>query len=147
MAPVLAVRATVEADLEVLWAQQDDPEANVLADVPARDRNSFLAHWRTKILASDSVIKRTILADDLIAGHCICFERDGRRELGYWLGRAYRGQGIAARAVAMFLPLVDERPLFGVVFKANKASIRVLEKCGFTLHETTESAAVLILDR
>ena len=147
MAPVISIRPIDDADLETLWAQQNDPEANELAGVPARDRSSFLDHWRTKVLANDSVVKRTILAGNSIAGHCICFERDGKREVGYWLGRAFRGQGIAARALAMFLPHVHERPLYGIVSLANKASIRVLEKCGFAPHETTETNEVLILNR
>lgn len=146
MATVIALRETEEADLETLWAQQNDPPANALANVPARDRSSFLDHWGANILANDSVVKRTILADDAIAGHCICFERDGRREVGYWLGSAFRGQGLAARALAMFLPHVPERPLYGVVFQANKASIRVLEKCGFTPSGAIEKAVVLILE-
>ncbi|MGB1015314.1 MAG: GNAT family N-acetyltransferase [Nannocystaceae bacterium] len=147
MGAVIRVRPTEDEDLETLWAQQNDPEANTLARVPARDRSAFFDAWRTEILANDSVVKRTILAGDSIAGHCICFERDGRREVGYWLGRVFRGQGIAAQALAMLLPHVHERPLYGVVALTNKASIRVLEKCGFTPHETTETNEVLILDR
>jgi RimJ/RimL family protein N-acetyltransferase len=62
----------------------------------------------------------------------LCFERDGKREVGYWLGRAYWGRGIATAALAAVLREVSERPLYAYVVRSNVGSIRVLEKCGFT---------------
>ena len=44
------------------------------------------------------------------------------------------GLPIATRAVTAFLGLEEERPLYAYVAKHNVASLRVLEKCGFTLH-------------
>ena len=35
-----------ERDLPILFAYQDDPEANRMAAFPARDRDAFIAHWR-----------------------------------------------------------------------------------------------------
>jgi len=43
------------------------------------------------------------------------------------------GQGVATRALAAFLRVVTERPLHAHVAKHNVGSIRVLEKCGFSL--------------
>src|SRR5262249_254260 len=40
----------------------------------------------------------TIVADAQVAGHMLCLERDEKREVGYWLGRAYWGRGIATAA-------------------------------------------------
>ena len=69
-----------------------------------------------------------------MAGNIVCFPgpHSGNRELGYWLGREYWNQGIATDAVRQFLPLIDERPLYAHAAADNFASIRVLEKCGFT---------------
>lgn len=58
-------------------------------------------------------------------------------ELGYWLGEPYWGQGLATNAVQMimesaFSDLKLEK-LFASVLAPNKASMRVLEKCGFKL--------------
>lgn len=66
-----------------------------------------------------------------MAGSAVSFLRDGRREVGYWLGREFWGKGIATRGLAVFLERVEERPLYAYAAKHNIASIRVLEKCGF----------------
>ena len=56
-------------------------------------------------------------------------------ELGYWLGRAYWGEGIATRAVRALVPhALRELELYRLqarVFAGNEASMRVLERCGF----------------
>ncbi len=63
--------------------------------------------------------------------------------MGYWLGREYWGKGIATRALSLFLDQVTARPLYAYVAKHNLASIRVLQKCGFTI--TSEEAEEVIL--
>ena len=59
-------------------------------------------------------------------------------ELGYWLGRAYWGDGIATAAVLALIPhALRELGLYRLqarVFDDNRASMRVLERCGF-VHE------------
>jgi ribosomal-protein-alanine N-acetyltransferase len=56
-------------------------------------------------------------------------------ELGYWLGRAYWGDGIATAAVRALIPhALRELRLYRLqarVFDDNPASMRVLERCGF----------------
>lgn len=56
-------------------------------------------------------------------------------ELGYWLGRAYWGEGIATAAVRALVPhALRELKLYRLqarVFADNPASMRVLERCGF----------------
>jgi len=56
-------------------------------------------------------------------------------EVGYWLGEAYWGKGIATAAVSAFLPWASEAfglsRFIGHVFSSNPASMRVLEKAGF----------------
>src|SRR3954451_8597580 len=60
-------------------------------------------------------------------------QRDPVAEVGYWLGRPFWGRGIATQALDEFLRVVTERPLHALVAVNHHASIRVLEKCGFTL--------------
>ena len=127
------LRAVEPEDLEVLYEQQRDPAATRMALVPPRDRDAFTAHW-ARILGDPTVVVKTIVVDDgAVAGHVVAFERDGKREVGYWLGRPFWGRGIATRALDEFLRVVTERPLHAVVAVENRASIRVLEKCGFTI--------------
>ena len=129
------LREVVESDIPIFFEHQREPEANEMALFPARDERTFIAHWR-KLLADEGVIKKTIVCDGRVAGNILCFERDGRREVGYWIGKEFWGRGLATSALAELLGEVATRPLYAVVATTNIASIRVLEKCGFAVAET-----------
>jgi RimJ/RimL family protein N-acetyltransferase len=126
--PVL--RDVTEADLDAFYEQQLDPEATAMALFPARDREAFDVHWR-RVLADDSLRKRTIVDGGAVAGNIGSWEQEGRRLVGYWLGREFWGRGLATAALAQFVEEVPERPLHAWVVTSNVGSIRVLEKCGF----------------
>jgi RimJ/RimL family protein N-acetyltransferase len=126
------LRDVTEGDLPILFEQQRDPEANRMAAFPARDREAFTAHW-TKILDDPTVTKKAILFNGQVAGNIVSFEQSGSRKVGYWIGKNYWGKGIATKALSEFLGHVKVRPLFAHVAKHNVGSIRVLEKCGFTI--------------
>ncbi len=126
----MVLRDVAESDLDAFFEHQRDPEANEMAIFPARDRETFEAHWR-RILADDSVIKKTIVHEDEVAGNVGSWKQEGKRLLGYWVGREFWGKGLATRALAEFVEEVPERPLHAWVATSNVASIRVLEKCGF----------------
>ena len=130
------LRDVADDDIAIFFEYQHDPEANRMAAFPARDPDAHLAHWR-RILGDPSVLNRTILIDGNVAGSIASFEQAGRREVGYWIGRDYWGQGVATRALSAFLDLDRTRPLYAHVVTHNTGSIRVLEKNGFTRRETT----------
>lgn len=102
-----------------------------MAGFPPRDRDAFITHWKTKILDDGTVIAKTVMADEHVAGNVVSFEHDGRREVGYWIGKEFWGRGIATRALTIFLGLDSTRPLYAGVARHNVASIRVLDRCGF----------------
>ena len=56
---------------------------------------------------------------------------DDTAEVTYWIDRAHWGEGIATRAVGLFLDALHERPVRVRVAADNAASIAVLEKLGF----------------
>ena len=124
------LREVVEADLPVFYEHQRDREAAAMAAFPPRERDAFMAHW-AKTLANDSALTWTVVSDGAVAGNIGCWEDDGRRLVGYWIGREFWGRGLATRALAELLDVVDARPLHAYVARCNVASIRVLEKCGF----------------
>ena len=126
------LRDVTESDLPILFEQQLDPEANQMAAFPARDWDVFMAHW-ARLLSDTSTVKKTILFEGQVAGNIGKFELSGQPLVGYWIGRQYWGKGIATKALAALLDQVKERPLYAHVAKHNVASIRVLEKCGFTI--------------
>ena len=131
----MPLREVRSEDIPVFHQYQDDPAATALAGVPRRDPEAYEAHW-AKLRADQQVLLRTIVTDEgAVAGQLLSFPRDGLREIGYWLGREYRGRGLATASLAQFLPLVAERPVYGVVNEANTASARVLERNGFVLAE------------
>jgi RimJ/RimL family protein N-acetyltransferase len=129
---VVALRNVIESDLPTFFEQQLEPEASAMAAFPARERMAFMAHW-AKILADDRNLIQTILYDGQVAGNVLSFEIAGEREVGYWLGKSFWGQGIATRALMLLLESLATRPLFAHVAKHNHASLRVLQKCGFAI--------------
>jgi RimJ/RimL family protein N-acetyltransferase len=129
---VSVIRDVAEADIPVFFEHQRDPEAMDMAKMPARDEEAFTAHWQ-KILADDTSTKKTVLFEGEVAGNLLIFDRGGKRLVGYWIGREFWGKGLATRALADLLTEVTERPLHAYVATSNVGSMRVLEKCGFTL--------------
>jgi RimJ/RimL family protein N-acetyltransferase len=123
-----------EDDLPVFFDHQQDPEANRMAAFPPRERDAFMTHWHT-ILRDVTGVVRTVLLDGQVAGNVVAFDFEGRREVGYWIGRAFWGKGVATGALRTFLAEVTERPIYAGVAEHNVASIRVLEKSGFTVSE------------
>lgn len=120
-------------DLAIFFEHQLDVDAARMAGFPSRDRAAFDSHWATNILGNPATINRTIVADGQVAGNIGSWPQDGLRLVGYWIGKEHWGRGVATRALAAFLHLVTERPLHARVARHNAGSIRVLEKCGFTL--------------
>ncbi len=133
------LRPVIESDLPILFEHQREPEANEMAAFPARDRDAFMAHWTT-ILGNEKVVALTVVVDSCVAGNVGCWIQDDQRLVGYWIGKEYWGKGVATQMLSLFLRLVADRPLQAHVAKHNVASIRVLEKCGFSLCEKATSA-------
>ena len=128
----IRLRDVLIEDLPIFFEHQIDADATNMAAHLPRDQDAFQAHW-AEMLSKESVIKKTILFDDRVAGYIMSFVYFGVREVGYWIGKEYWGQGIATRALLEFLAQVPLRPLQASVAKHNRGSMRVLEKCGFRL--------------
>jgi len=117
-------------DFAIFFDQQTDTVALEMAAVPTRDRAAHDAQW-TRVLADPSIVIRTVVDRAVVVGNVVSFVLDGERNVGYWIGRSYWGRGLATRALAEYLDLVTERPLYAHVADSNLASVRVLAKCGF----------------
>lgn len=67
-------------------------------------------------------------------------------ELGYWLGRRFWGRGVMSEAVPAVtrwaLASLGLHRVFAVPFAHNAASVRVLEKAGFTREGLMRRSAV-----
>jgi RimJ/RimL family protein N-acetyltransferase len=125
------LRDVTEEDLPIFFEHQCDPEAHRMAAFTPRDRDAFMLHWRTKVIGEPTARKRTIVVDDRVAGNIGSWDADGRRFVGYWIGREYWGRGIGTAALSEFSCEETTRPLVAYVAVQNLGSIRVLQKCGF----------------
>ena len=127
---LVLLRNVTESDLPILYEQQLDSEATAMAAFPSREHDAFMAHWK-KIMAYENNLIKTISYAGEVAGYILSWEMEGEREVGYWLGKAYWGKGIATQALTEYISIVKTRPLMAHVARHNIGSRRVLEKCGF----------------
>ena len=146
------LRDVEASDLALFFEYQRDPVAVALVMFRSRDAAEFAQHW-AKLLADTSCLKKTMVFDDQVVGHIGSWTSEGKREIGYWIDRAFWGRGIATEAISAFLHLEQTRPLYASVAKHNAASIRVLQKCGFTFlgfedaaNEADATHVLLVLD-
>jgi RimJ/RimL family protein N-acetyltransferase len=133
----VTLRDVEEADLPIFFTQHLDPDANWMAAFTAKDpsdREAFMAHW-ARIRADPTNIIQTILAGGAVAGSVSSYQEEpGKPEVTYWLGRDFWGQGVATRALNLFLTShLTARPVYARAAKDNPGSLRVLAKCGFTV--------------
>ncbi|KOV73272.1 MULTISPECIES: GNAT family N-acetyltransferase [unclassified Streptomyces] len=143
------LRAVTEQDLEALFAYEHDPEAVRRSRFTPRPREAFFRHWRERVLGDPDCLVRTVTVGGEPAGSVVSWTQDGRRFLGYWLGRPYWGRGVGTRALGQFLELEPVRPLYADPFAGNTASVRLLERHGFertgTVRHGTDEHVMLVL--
>jgi len=126
----MILRAVEKSDLDTFFEQQRDADASAMAGVPMRDRFSFEERWDV-VLTHPQIVIRTIDEDGAVAGYVFTFPMNDELRIGYWLGRAFWGRGVASAAVEAFLRLDERRPICATVSPENAASIRILERNGF----------------
>ena len=126
----ISLRDVIQSDLPIFYGHQADAQSIAMAAFPARDRPAHFAHWK-KAMADQTNILKSILVDGEVGGNLVSWDDSGKRQVGYWLGREFWGRGIATAALQLFLEQVKTRPLYAHVARHNRASRRVLEKCGF----------------
>ena len=137
------LREVRNEDLPLLFEQWTDPVAVHMAAFTAPDHmdwDAFERRW-SRIRADETMLARVIVVDDGVAGTIGSWGEPGEREVTYWIGRSYWGNGIATDALNAFLAVDPSRPLYARVASDNVASRRVLEKCGFRVIATERSVA------
>lgn len=129
----IKLRPTSIADLDTLFEFQLDKEGGYLAAFMSKDPTDKSAYINkyTKLLSDPTVNNQTIIVDNIIVGSVAKFVMEGEAEITYWLDRKFWGQGIATKALKIFLDIETTRPIFGRVAFDNFGSQKVLEKCEF----------------
>ncbi|MDQ6765742.1 MAG: GNAT family N-acetyltransferase [Verrucomicrobiota bacterium] len=134
----IRLRDVAAEDLALFFAHQQDLGAAAMAAFQSRDAAAFAEHW-AKLLRDETTLKRTVLVHEEVAGNIGSWNSHGQREVGYWIDRAHWGRGVATAALTAFLRLERTRPLHAGAAKHNAASIRVLQKCGFTFRDDIDA--------
>jgi RimJ/RimL family protein N-acetyltransferase len=105
-----------------------------------RDAEAWVAHASAQSPATAFAI---VMDGEPVGGIGLMRQADVHRhtaELGYWIGAAYWGRGLATAAVrAVTAYAFDELGLlrvYAMPFAPNRASARVLEKAGYLLEAT-----------
>jgi RimJ/RimL family protein N-acetyltransferase len=135
---VVVLRPVETNDLDAIFEHMRDQESVRMAAFTPEDpsdRNGFDAHMEM-VMSSPEGTLRAVTSDDLLVGTIASFVSDGATEVTYWIDRACWGQGVASRALALFLDEVRVRPLLARAASDNAGSLRVLHKAGFQLLRT-----------
>ena len=138
----VALREIRESDVPVLCVFQNEPEANEMAAFPARDESAFREHLG-RVLANPDNIVRAIVDGDVVVGQIGSWDQDGKREVGYWVGREHWGKGYATGALRALLSIDPVRPMWAEIAEHNIGSQRVVEHCGFVLDHTVQEDVLL----
>jgi RimJ/RimL family protein N-acetyltransferase len=142
----VSLRDVVEDDLLVLHAYEQDAEAVRRSRFTPRPKDAFLTHWRERVLPDPDCLTQTVTVGGEVAGNVGSWTADdGRRFVGYWLGRAYWGRGVGTRALGLFLELDPVRPLYADPHSGNAASVALLERHGFERLSLDEDGHVLLM--
>lgn len=118
---------------------------------------SDASQWLEKVVDNSSDLILAIEIDGEAAGGIGIFGgKDVYRyngEIGYWLSEVHWGRGIMSDAVAVLVDFAFQETrwlrLFATIFQNNEASMRILEKCGFTkeaIHKKTVMKEGKLLD-
>lgn len=127
--------------VRIYFEKANQPEIKAVLPQKAQTVEEALEDYQKTLLPNASSYGRTIIANGHYIGdiwcYCIDLNEVPNAMLSYCIfEKAYWSQGIATAAVAMFLKEVQAEYAFRTVgaftFSDNRASIRVLEKNGFT---------------
>jgi RimJ/RimL family protein N-acetyltransferase len=150
--PSCTIRPWAESDAESLQRQANNREVSI----HLRDRfpypygleqaRSFLG-WVTK--QASPTVWAIEVNGEAAGGIGIELHTDNERvsaEIGYWLGQPYWGRGIATEALravtAEAFARFEITRLYAVPFADHRASVRVLEKCGYVREGHMRQSAI-----
>ncbi|HVA27822.1 MAG TPA: GNAT family N-acetyltransferase [Candidatus Baltobacteraceae bacterium] len=139
---ICILRPWTDGDVEPLAALADDGEVvRYLRDrfphpYTHDDARAWIAYNRDRTPVEHFAIEADGEMVGGIAGERLEHEHRGTIRVGYWLGRRFFGRGLATAACSTLsehlLATTDALRLEAAVYHPNLASMRVLEKSGYT---------------
>jgi RimJ/RimL family protein N-acetyltransferase len=135
------LRDVVDADMPIFFALHADEDAARMAGFGTRDRSpaQLAMRWRKALVPGTT--QQAVLVDGEVVGLAATFFLEDKLQVTYWIARAHWGRGIATAALARLLQRVTTRPLYASAASDNAASLRVLQKCGFTVKGSARAFA------
>lgn len=140
---MITLRDYTSDDVEqlVALANNNNVSRYMVATFPYPYTRSDALAWITTDSHADGMITKVIEYQSQFVGSISIRPQPGWKshsaEIGYWLGEPYWGQGLASAALMKMTAQVFANPkykkLIAPVLAPNKASMRVLEKCGYQL--------------
>jgi RimJ/RimL family protein N-acetyltransferase len=132
----LTLRAPRHADIKAIVRLADERRvAENTARIPHPYRGEDAEQFIAAVNRQDGETTFAILRNGETIGMCGVEPREGRPEIGYWLGVPHWGQGYATEAVRAVIDHafgdLNHDTLDAGARVSNPASRRVLEKCGF----------------
>jgi RimJ/RimL family protein N-acetyltransferase len=109
-----------------------------------KDGEDFIKKIESSSSDSVQIFAIRLKATNELIGACglyRCQENERRKTIGYWLGEPYWNRGIMPKVVNKVIEIGKNQwknlvRIEAQVYTWNKASMRVLEKCGFTFEGT-----------
>ena len=137
----ITIRPFVKTDRKrlALYANNKKIQQNLRDSMPypydLKDADFFIE----TVLAESPIYTFAVLLENKLVGVCgLNLQEDIYRkscEVGYWVGEPFWGLGIASSALKLITNYafeeLDKIRIFTGVFEFNKASMKVLENCGY----------------
>jgi RimJ/RimL family protein N-acetyltransferase len=136
------LRQVLDGDYAILFEYQRDAVSAWMAAFGTKDSDAgeLAARWKSS-LADGSTMQRAIVEGGNVVGFVATFISEGKPQVTYWIARSHWGRGIATAALRQLLRCIPARPMYASAAKDNMASLRVLEKCGFTIRGSGKAFA------
>ena len=154
----LILRPWLEDDAEDLYKYARDPEVGPPAGWPPHTRVENSREIIENGLSSEENCAVVLKVTGEVVGSVGVMKsgtgsapmNENEREIGYWIGRAYWGQGLIPEAVRELQRYCFEElgctGLWCAYYEGNEKSRRVQEKCGFVPHHSKENQKCRQLD-
>jgi len=130
---MIELKQTTQQDLETLFVFQTDETSNYMAAFTPKnphDKDAYMNKW-TRILANPNIVMKTIWQMNRIVGSVVHFTIGEETHVSYIIDKAFWGQGIATKALQMFIAQSPLQVFYARVAFDNHGSQRVLEKNSF----------------
>jgi RimJ/RimL family protein N-acetyltransferase len=138
----MELRDVIDSDYATFFALLGDEASARMAAFGTKDAsaNDLAARWK-RSLANGATSHKAIVVDGDVVGFIATFFLERDLQVTYWVARSHWGRGIATAALTQFLPTVATRPLYASAARDNVGSLRVLQKCGFTIRGSERAFA------